>query len=46
MPIHHNGKKSFVYGKTMEAKDEDFEYESYNGRPGADADVDLDAAVP
>ncbi|CAM8970543.1 hypothetical protein QQ045_004036 [Rhodiola kirilowii] len=46
MPFTTMGTKSFVYGKTMEAKDEDFEYESYNGRPGADADVDLDAAVP
>lgn len=39
MPFTTMGTKSFVFGKTMEARDEDFEYETYDRRISADADA-------
>ena len=39
MPFTTMGTKSFVFGKTMEARDEDFEYETYDSRISADADA-------
>ncbi|KAM3701433.1 hypothetical protein ACB098_05G171500 [Castanea mollissima] len=36
MPFTTMGTKSFVFGKTMEARDEDFEYETYDSRFSAD----------
>ncbi|KAH7542244.1 uncharacterized protein LOC125421185 isoform X2 [Ziziphus jujuba] len=36
MPFTTMGTKSFVYGKTMEDLDEDYEYETYNGQLTAD----------
>lgn len=38
MPFTTMGTKSFVFGKTMENRDEDFEYEIYDSHMGADAD--------
>jgi hypothetical protein len=38
MPFTTMGTKSFVFGKTMESLDEDFEYESYDSQIIADAD--------
>lgn len=38
MPFTTMGTKSFVFGKTMEARDEDFEYETYDRRISADVD--------
>ncbi|XP_065637913.1 uncharacterized protein LOC112031064 isoform X2 [Quercus suber] len=39
MPFTTMGTKSFVFGKTMEARDEDFEYETYDSRISADVDA-------
>uniref|UniRef100_A0A2N9HMY4 Small ribosomal subunit protein bS18c n=1 Tax=Fagus sylvatica TaxID=28930 RepID=A0A2N9HMY4_FAGSY len=39
MPFTTMGTKSFVFGKTMEALDEDFEYETYDSHSSADADA-------
>lgn len=38
LPFTTMGTKSFVFGKTMENLDEDFEYESYDRQIIADAD--------
>lgn len=37
MPFTTMGTKSFVFGRTMESRDEDFEYESFDN-PTADDD--------
>lgn len=36
MPFTTMGTKSFVFGKTMEALDQDYEYESYDNPMDAD----------
>lgn len=38
MPFTTMGKKSFVFGETMEDLDKDFEYEAYDNHVDVDAD--------
>ncbi|KAF5751365.1 hypothetical protein HS088_TW02G00378 [Tripterygium wilfordii] len=42
MPFTTMGTKSFIFGKTMENRDEDYEYESYDSPATADLDGNAD----